>query len=112
MPVNSPIGAPGTVFLEVETDSEAMYGVTLALCTCSLALGKEAGDVDHGEPNFAIMPATAIGIFENHYHGILSLAFHILVHGRTCMCRMLVLALPLTMSPTFGPSGPLPRGTV
>ena len=61
VPVNSPLGAPGTVFLEVDTDSEAMrYGVTLALCTCSLTLGKEAGDVDHGVPNFAIMPATAI----------------------------------------------------
>ena len=61
VPVNSPLGAPGTVFLEVDTDSEAMrYGVTLALCTCSLTLGKEAGAVDHGVPNFAIMPATAI----------------------------------------------------
>ena len=46
-------------FLEVD-DSPIRNGTNLALCTCSLALGKEAVEYDDGAPRFAIMPAMAI----------------------------------------------------
>jgi hypothetical protein len=59
VPENSLEGAPGSVFLQVNTEV-MQSGTRLALCTCSITLGQEAGDVDDGNPNFAIMPATAI----------------------------------------------------
>lgn len=69
MPSNAGSDTPGMTFLEVYPNVDTLcYGTSLALCTCSITLSKEVGDIDDARgPRFAVMPAAAVRWASLHF---------------------------------------------